>query len=165
MEVLSICSEKRGLSPVSPFPMLISHLYPVLERVLLTLWIGGLWIVGFVVAPTLFLVLPDSATAGTLAGALFTRMSWIGLACGGLLLLLAWLQRAGQAPRWRMAVLILMLVLVVAGEFLLAPLIAGLRQQGLSGSTRFAWLHALAAAGYVINCLLGLLLVAAGRDR
>lgn len=142
----------------------MAHIFPLLERVLLTVWVGGLWVVGLMVAPVLFAELPDTATAGTLAGALFSRMSWIGLVSGGLLLLLGRVQRDRRPPRWQVLVLVAMLCLVAAGEFLLAPQIAELRQQGLSGSTRFAQLHGLAGTGYVINCLLGLLLVAAGRD-
>jgi uncharacterized membrane protein len=141
------------------------QLPPILERILLTLWIGGLWVVGLVVAPALFTELADPATAGTLAGALFSRMSWIGLVCAVLLLLLGRLQHAAQALRWRPLVLLAMLALVAVGEFLLAPQIADLRQQGLAGSARFTQLHGLAGAVYVINCLLGLLLVAAGRSR
>ena len=157
MDALSICSEKRGLSPVSP--ILMSHIYPVLERVLLTLWVGGLWVVGFSVAPTLFLVLPDTATAGTLAGALFTRMSWIGLACGALLLLLGWLQRAAHARRRQWLLVAGMLVLTAVGEYLLAPMIAELRAAGQVASSQFGQLHALASGVYLANCLLGLALV------
>ncbi|MGH8809748.1 MAG: DUF4149 domain-containing protein, partial [Noviherbaspirillum sp.] len=36
-----------------------------------TLWVGSLWAVGYLVAPTLFATLPDSVLAGTIAGRLF----------------------------------------------------------------------------------------------
>ena len=57
------------------------------ERILLTLWVGGMWIVGPVVTPTLFKMLDDRVLAGTVAGQLFTIMSFIGLFCGAMLLL------------------------------------------------------------------------------
>ena len=41
------------------------------ERVLLTLWVGGLWAIGYMVAPALFATLEDRALAGNLAGLMF----------------------------------------------------------------------------------------------
>ena len=57
-----------------------ANLIPALERILLTLWVGSLWVVGFVVAPLLFAELHDRALAGSTAGTLFTVTSYIGLA-------------------------------------------------------------------------------------
>ena len=59
----------------------------VAERILLTVWVGGMWTVGYVVAPTLFAMLDDRSLAGSIAGRLFTVMSYVGLVSGGLLLL------------------------------------------------------------------------------
>ena len=70
----------------------MQKIFSVLERILLTLWVGGLWVIGFVVAPTLFATLPETSMAGTVAGSLFTSISRIGLLCGSALLLLVWLQ-------------------------------------------------------------------------
>lgn len=135
------------------------------ERILLTLWIGGLWVIGFVVAPTLFLTLPDTATAGTVAGSLFSSISRIGLLCGSALLLLAWLQRACGERRRELLVIALMFVLIVAGEFVLAPMIGELRTTGQTGSERFGQLHGLAMLLYGVNCLLGLVLVAIRQEK
>ena len=46
----------------------------------LTLWIGGLWAVGYLVAPTLFYTLADRALAGMVAGKLFTLIAYVGTA-------------------------------------------------------------------------------------
>ena len=135
------------------------------ERVLLTFWVGGLWTTGFIVAPLLFASLEDRVLAGTLAGQLFTIMSYASLLCGSLLLSLHWAGRqAGGFLRWRPLVICLMLLLVVAGEFLLGPLLAQLRNEGLSGGTRFGQLHGIASALFLMNCVLGLFLVAAGQS-
>jgi hypothetical protein len=142
----------------------IPKLIPVLERILLTLWIGGLWVIGFVVAPTLFVTIPDTAIAGTVAGSLFTSISRIGLVCGSVLLLLTWLQRACSRRRREALVIVLMFVLIVTGEYVLAPMIGDLRAAGQVGSERFGQLHGLATVLYGINCLLGLLLVAIRRE-
>jgi hypothetical protein len=139
-------------------------LFPVLERILLTLWIGGLWVVGFVVAPTLFATLPETSMAGTVAGSLFTSISRIGLLCGSALLLLAWLQHACNERRRELLVIALMFVLIVGGEFVLAPMIGELRTAGQTGSVRFGQLHGLATVLYGVNCLLGLVLVAIRKE-
>jgi len=137
---------------------------PALERILLTLWIGGLWVVGLVVAPTLFVELPDTATAGTIAGSLFTTMSWIGLVCASMLLLLGWLQRTCHARRWPLLLVVAMMVLVVLGEYVLAPMITELRVAGQVASPRFGLLHGLASGVYLVNCVLGLVLLVIWRD-
>ncbi len=131
------------------------------ERILLTLWVGGLWTIGFIVAPTLFASLDDRALAGTLAGSLFELIAWIGLVCGVGLLIANRFQFRGRLINWRMLVLLAMLALVVVGQFVLAPLIADLRASGAVDSSLFARLHGLAATLYMLTSLLGLALVAA----
>ena len=39
-----------------------------LYAIAITLWIGGLWTIGYIVAPTLFYTLSDRVLAGALAG-------------------------------------------------------------------------------------------------
>jgi hypothetical protein len=132
---------------------------PALERILLTLWVGSLWVTGFMVAPVLFTLLDDRSLAGTLAGELFSITAYLGLVAGGMLLALNLLNY--RAINWRAMVLAGMLLLVVVGQFVLAPMIAELRAQGLSGSPRFGQLHGLASMLFVATSLCGLLLVAA----
>jgi len=146
-------------------PLINRFIVPALERILLTLWIGGLWIVGLVVVPALFAHLPDSATAGSLAGVLFTLISRIGLVAGGLLLVLCRLRNRCRQRRRQLLMLIGMLVLVVAGEFVLAPQIAGLRAVGAVASPQFARLHGLAGGVYLVNCVLGLALLVTWKDK
>ena len=138
--------------------MNLPAIVPALERILLTLWVGSLWVTGFVVAPVLFALLDDRALAGTLAGELFSIAAWIGLVAGSMLLMLNLLNY--RAINWRGAVLAGMLLLVVVGQFVLAPMIAELRAQGLSGSSRFGQLHGLASVLFIATSVCGLLLVA-----
>ncbi len=128
------------------------------ERLLLTLWVGGLWTVGFIVAPMLFNSLEDRALAGTLAGNLFQIMSYIGLVCGVLLLLGN--QFRYRRVNWRTYVLLLMLLLVILNEFLVSPFIASLRQTDAVTSSTFAMAHGTASVIFLITSLLGLFLVA-----
>jgi len=140
---------------------LTSKLLPATERILLTLWVGALWVAGFIVAPLLFSELDDRALAGSLAGSLFTITSYLGLGCGGLLLILNSL--TFRAVNWRAIFVVGMLLLVVIGQFVITPMVADLRVQGLTDTPRFGQLHGLASVLFIITSVLGLVLVAAGR--
>ncbi|MDH3949218.1 MAG: hypothetical protein OEU74_09690, partial [Gammaproteobacteria bacterium] len=67
---------------------------------------------------------------------------------------------------WRVWVLLLMLLLIVIGQFYLQPLMAELKNAGLSEASdnarRFGQLHGLASVVFLINSLLGLGLVVFG---
>lgn len=136
------------------------------SRVLLTLWVGGMWTVGFIVAPTLFAMLEDNRVlAGSIAGRLFTIMSYIGLVCGTLLLIAVIVQYGKAVLRqWRAWVLLLMLVIICIGEFVLQPMMAQLREAGLqdANAVAFGRLHGVSSVLFLINSLAGLVLVIAG---
>jgi len=134
-----------------------------IERILITLWVGSLWVAGLVVAPLLFAKLDDHAVAGTVAGSLFTITSYIGLACATVLLVFnGWQYRL---PNRRAVLLLVMLVLIAAGQFMLAPQINALRLQGLTETARFGQLHGIASVVFLVNCVLGLALVAMGQQQ
>lgn len=138
---------------------------PAGERILLTLWVGGLWAIGYIVAPALFANLDDRALAGSLAGVMFTIMAYVGLVCGGLLLLFNQLRGgAARGFNWRASILVVMLLLIAVSHFYLTPMIAGLREAGLADTPGFARLHGVAAVGYLLTSVLGLLLVIAPSD-
>ena len=131
------------------------------ERILLTLWVGSLWATGYIVAPVLFKML-DRVTAGNVAGQLFSIVSYIGLFVAAVLLLLAVLQTGLRAlQQWRVRFLLLMLLLVLIGQFGLQPLMAELKASGLQGeqARQFATLHGVASILYLTNSLLGLALI------
>jgi len=141
----------------------ISKLLPAAERILLTLWAGNLWVVGFVVAPVLFAELDDRALAGSTAGTLFTLTSYTGLVCGALLLLLNGVIQ--KRVNWRALVITGMLLLIVTGQFVITPMVADLRVQGLTDTPRFGQLHGVASVLFLLTSILGLVLVAAGQAR
>lgn len=134
------------------------------ERILLTIWIGGMWIIGYVVAPVLFKML-ERQVAGNVAGQLFTIMSYIGLFCG-ILLLTSMIYRVGFSNwlQWRVLVLVGMLVIILIGQFVLQPMMVELKAAGLSGDIRvqFGRLHGMASILFLINSLAGLALVIFG---
>ena len=131
------------------------------ERVLLTLWVGGLWAIGYMVAPALFATLEDRALAGNLAGLMFEIIAWTGMACAPVLLIINQIRYPQRRLNWRMLVLLAMLLLVMLGQFVLAPMMADLRASGQAGAAAFARLHGIASLVYLLNSVLGLVLVMA----
>lgn len=133
------------------------------EKILLTIWIGALWTVGFLVVPTLFGTLEDKQLAGMLAGKMFTAVSYIGLFAGLIILLSeAKISRQFKTNK-RIWLLALMLLIVIIGEFIIQPQMSGLKQAGLLSSSevsqQFDQLHLIATALYMLNCLFGLILI------
>ncbi|MGE0080305.1 MAG: DUF4149 domain-containing protein [Thiohalomonadaceae bacterium] len=133
------------------------------ERILLTLWVGALWSVGYLAVPVLFAQLDDRMLAGMLAGHMFTLVAWLGLIAGALLAM-GELVRSQGRPGWRFWVLAFMLALVAVGHFGLQPAMAALKVEGLpAGSAQaaqFARLHGFASVLYLLTSLAGLALVA-----
>lgn len=131
------------------------------ERILLTLWVGGMWAVGYIVAPTLFNML-EKTVAGNVAGQLFTIMSYVGLVCGTLLIIGTMNRFGAQVTQhWVFWALVVMVVLVLIGQFVLQPMMAELKATGITDLNRseFGKLHGIASVLFLINSLLGLALV------
>jgi len=136
------------------------------ERILLTLWIGGMWTVGYVVVPTLFQMLDSRILAGAIAGRLFTLTSGIGI-LSAVVLIAAQLFRAAVSWRrnWRLGVLAGMLIILLIGQFGLQPQMAALKAAGLAdpaNAAAFGRLHGISSVLFLINSLLGLVLVIFG---
>ena len=122
-----------------------------------------MWAVGYLVVPVLFSQLDDRATAGMLAGEIFSLVSYIGLGTGLILLIGQWF-RHGRPSRqhWLSGVLIIMLLIVCLGEFVLQPQMATLKMAGLVGENmaQFSRVHGMASILYLVNSVLGLVLIA-----
>lgn len=132
------------------------------------LWVGGLWAVGYLAAPTLFYTLEDRVLAGNLAGSMFSHIGWVGLVCGAWLLAFR-LTRFGaaslkQAFFW---LALLMLLMSAAQQFGIQPLMQQLKDMAQPRDVmeslfrdRFATWHGISSAVYLIESLLGLALIA-----
>ena len=122
------------------------------QRILLTAWVGGLWAIGYIAAPTLFATLDDRAMAGMLAGEMFHIINWLGLVCGISLLIIT-VKRYGRV--WQFWVLLIMVLIVVNNEFVLQPMMADLKTQGLidgsAAKSRFGVLHGVASLLYLLD--------------
>ena len=132
------------------------------------LWVGGLWAVGYLAAPTLFYNLEDRVVAGMLAGKMFSYIGWVGLACGGWLLLFRLVRFGGgvfkQGFFW---IALTMLLLTLAQQFGIQPIMQELKDQAGAQDVmnslfkdRFATWHGISSAVYLIESLLGLALAA-----
>lgn len=148
--------------------MTLAAVPQAVERLLLTLWVGGLWTTGWVLAPVLFRGF-DRALAGEVAGRLFSAVSLLGIVCAVLLLGLAlWQRRAGVWRDWRAAVVLLMLGITLIGEFGIAARMRELKEvaqfqpPGAAAWVEFGRLHGVASALYLLNSALGLWLVLRG---
>lgn len=138
-----------------------------LQSIMITAWAGALWTLGFVVAPTLFTVLDDRVLAGRIAGTLFSFGAWIGLACGtGFVLLCLLRSGAGALRQVTVRIALLLLVLTLTGKFGLQPILAGLREQALSGEIaqalfrqRFGTWHAVSGVLHLFQSGLAVALV------
>ncbi|MBS3916371.1 MAG: DUF4149 domain-containing protein [Sulfuritalea sp.] len=133
----------------------------------ITLWVGGVWAIGFIAAPALFAVLPDRALAGDLAGKLFGIIAWVGIVCAAYLLAyFAWRWRRSLPGKGVFWLVLTMLLLVLAGHFGIEPILTGLKAEAwplsvMSDATksRFVFWHGLAGGLYVLQSLLGAALV------
>ena len=142
-----------------------------LAIIAITMWVGALWAIGYLAAPTLFSALADKSMAGMLAGKMFTLVAYIGMVCGTFLLIHRLASYGGGALKqgffW--AVLV-MLLLVIGGQFGIQPILEGLKEQALPKGVmesmfrdRFARWHGISSVVYLVQSLLGLALVLAPR--
>ena len=134
---------------------------------IITLWVGGLWAIGYLVAPVLFASLGDRQLAGMLAGKLFALIGWVGL--GSATYLLVFLISRGGGRVFRSSIfwlVVLMALLTAASQFGIQPLMAQLKLDALPREVmesvlrdRFATWHGVSSILYLVQSLLGLWLV------
>lgn len=142
---------------------LVRRLAESLYTLAITLWVGGLWTIGFIAAPSLLDALKDRVLAGELAGNLFGLIAWVGMACAAWLLGYATVRRGRAVFRSAVFWLVLaMLLLALTGHFGIQPILAQLKAEAGPRSVmesalrdRFVAWHGLAAGLYTLQCLLG----------
>lgn len=148
-----------------------AYLLNLARTLLVTLWAGSLWTVGYLAAPLFFLTLQDRMLAGTIAGTLFRAEAWLSLACG--LLLLAIFRADPYLPSRNSCtrLVIGMLLCVLVGYFGLQPFMAEIRASAaMTGGVmdeamraRFGALHGIASVIYLLQSLLAVLLILKNR--
>ena len=152
----------------------VRRLSESLYALAVTLWVGGLWAIGFMAAPALFASLKDRVLAGEVAGNLFGLIAWVGIACAAYLMAYLAVRRGRSVIRSGAFWLVLaMLALTLVGHFGIQPILAQLKAQAWPNSvmesavrSRFAAWHGVAGGLYVLQSLLGAVLVLLqGRER
>ncbi|MES2499645.1 MAG: DUF4149 domain-containing protein [Pseudomonadota bacterium] len=137
-----------------------------LNLIIVTLWVGALWMTGLA-AYVLFDTLQNKQLAGNLAGRLFTIVSYIGMVSAIYLLVQRFMHYGTAALKqsffWAVFV---MLLLVLAGHFGIQPILAQLKHAALPNdvmqsvfANRFKNWHGVASVAYLMECLLGFIVV------
>lgn len=80
----------------------MKHRLPVFAA---ALWWGSLSAIGFMAVPMLFANLPQASMAGFMAAKLFAAQTWVSLACGLVLLVLAKDKASNTIQPWARAAL------------------------------------------------------------
>ena len=136
---------------------------------LLIIWVGSLWVVGYLVVPQLFALLPGRVLAGQVAGGLLRQTAWIGLVLAPLVLFLLWPVVAGCGWRRRLPLLV-SVALIAAGHAvalaLLQPEMVAMKvavapldvMQSPLREQFIRW-HGIASGIYLLQSLLALLVV------
>lgn len=144
-----------------------ADLLTLARTLLVTLWAGSLWTVGYLAAPLFFATLPDRSLAGTIAGTLFRAEAWLSLACGILLLVIFRADTHLSSRRTCTRIVIGMLLCVLVGYFALQPFMAEIRSAAANNGgvmdenlrARFGMLHGVASIIYFLQSALAVALV------
>ena len=149
----------------------MNHWSDKLALIAITAWVGALWAIGYLAAPVLFYTLQDKQMAGMLAGRMFSYVAYLGIVCGFYLLVQSLLRFGTPALKqgffWAV---VLMLLLIVAGHFGIQPILAQLKAKAMPADVmqsvfadRFNTWHGVASIAYLVESLLGLVLVLRAR--
>jgi hypothetical protein len=145
----------------------MNKLPDILAQFAITLWVGGMWAIGYLAAPVLFNALSDKMLAGALAGRMFVWIAYIGMASGVYLVVFRFVRFGGAAfKQGFLWLVVLMLVLTLAGHFGMRPILVALKEQAFPLDVmqsvfkdRFATWHGISSVVYLVQSLLGLFLV------
>lgn len=145
----------------------MSKLADALYHLAITFWVGALLAIGYLAAPTLFAQLADRTLAGSLAGEMFRWVAWLGIGCAVYLLLFLMVRRGlGVFKSLVFWLVLLMLAMTIAGYFGIAPILAELKVDALPRQVmesalrdRFSTWHGISSGLYLVESLLGMLLV------
>ena len=147
--------------------MRLSNIPHHLSNLLLVLWVGGIWAIGYLAVPVLFNSLTDRQLAGALAGSMFTLMSYIGIGCAVYFLGYKIYQSGWAASKqntFKLAASMLLLVLI--GLLGIQPVMVDMKAQVAPLdimhsplAAQFKAMHVMASIIYLIQSLLGIALL------
>lgn len=139
--------------------------------IFITAWVGALWAIGYLAAPALFYTLADKTMAGMLAGKMFSWVAYLGLVSGFYLLIhRLFLQGTMALKQGFFWAVVAMILLTLAGHFGIQPVLAQLKAQAFPADVmhsifrdRFVTWHGVASIAYLVESLLGVMLVLKAR--
>lgn len=137
---------------------------------ILTLWVGSIITVGYIVTPTLFATLSDRQVAGMVASALFRVEGIISMTLSVGLIVFANLLVKRGCGRYKNIRWYLLTMLICAGvsAFIFEPMMDSLREEALSHgfpvmlsplAEAFSRLHTYSSILYLLQSLIGLVLL------
>jgi hypothetical protein len=141
------------------------------RQLVTSLWVGSLWVIGYLAAPTLF-AHADSALAGQMVGHLLASVAWLSMVCALLMwFLIRFAPDLDDARRRQLKLIVYgMLGCTLIVYVGLQPEMARLREAAGPGGVRnspqwteFAILHGIAQLIYVVESVLGGALVIKSR--
>jgi len=132
----------------------MSTLLRTIEFLGLSIWLGSDVFLSFVVAPGAFSVLASRDQAGAIVGYSLTRMHWVGIVCGLVILLvrILWIRSLTALVAPAALCVVLMIILTLISQVAVSPKMAVLRvrmgsiEATAAGSpllAEFARLHAI----------------------
>ena len=98
----------------------------------LVVWIGGIIFFAFVLAPTVFTVLPTTAMAGNVVSRSLTILHWMGIGSAFVFLICSLLYNRAKYSRLKMftmlhVLVVIMLILTLVSQFAITPRMQVLR--------------------------------------
>lgn len=137
-----------------------------LNIIIASLWVGGMWSM-FMVTTVLFNKIPSAYIAGNLAGDMFQFLNYFGFGAGLLILFIQFKALGiGFLKSSVLWVILVMLILIMINYFGIQPIIDAIKVEALPKEVmesvfadRFSTWHGIASIGYLIQCLLGLVLL------
>jgi len=151
----------------TPYKIDMRNIPKHLASVSLTVWVGSLWAIGYLAVPILFQVQTDRQLAGMLAGRMFESLGYVGLVCGGYLLLYRCTVTGKHILHDRLVQIVtVMLLITLANHCYIQPLMADMKSQALplevmqsTFAGQFKMWHGISSILYLIESLLGAWLV------
>jgi hypothetical protein len=141
--------------------MMMKKLSTHFSTLAITVWVGGLWAIGYLAVPILFQSQPDRQLAGMLAGHMFTVLGYVGMVCGSYLLIhrVSITGKAISRPFWIIAAMLLITLLL---QFWIQPMMVEMKAHALPLDVMqspladaFKRWHGVSSILYLLESLLG----------
>jgi len=102
-----------------------------IEFLCLGVWLGGICLLSFVIAPAAFTILPSRDIAGTFVGFTLSRLHLMGIGAGVIYFVAHFLRSASfpELARYAAIAVVLMILLTAFSQFYVTSQLAGLRAQ------------------------------------